>query len=279
MNQFAVIGDPIVHSLSPILHGEIYRQLGMDASYEKIHILPNQLTDFMSRNRLEGFNVTIPHKTSIIPFLTQLSDSAKTIGAVNCVSGSKGINTDWTGFIKALELHDLNATGKNSIILGAGGGARAVAFALIKSKANSITIVNRTKVKAEKLVRWVKSYSSIEVHSLSPKQFNTSAPQRSNTLFHEYMIINCTPLGMWPNTKLIPMNMNWINPSHILIDTIYNPIKTKWLIYGGEKGAKVIEGLDMFIFQGLASADYWFNESISEKVNLKKLTQTLIAAI
>ncbi|MBT5748273.1 MAG: shikimate dehydrogenase, partial [Candidatus Marinimicrobia bacterium] len=107
MKNFAVIGDPIAHSLSPVLHQEIYRQLGIDASFEKIHIPPKDLHSFMNNNRLDGINVTIPHKQSVIPYLDELDESAQTIGAVNCVHNGKGYNTDWIGFSMAMELNDV----------------------------------------------------------------------------------------------------------------------------------------------------------------------------
>ncbi len=271
MKRFAVIGDPIVHSLSPVLHQEIYGQLGMEAVYEKVHITQNQLSDFMTQNDFEGINVTIPHKTSVIPFLNELEEFAEKLGAVNCVSGGKGYNTDWMGFLKAMELNDVKLTGMNCLILGAGGVARAVAYALIKSNVNSITVVNRTNEKAESLTQWIKSQSDIRAKSSSPEYLNTS--------LLDHIFINCTPLGMWPDIESVPMDVNDIDENQIMIDTIYNPLETEWLKLGKEKGAKTFGGLDMFIAQGLASADIWFGENISEKVDLNRLKQALIAAI
>ncbi len=271
MKQFAVIGDPVAHSLSPVLHQEIYRQLGMEAVYEKVHVTPDQLSDFMTQNEFDGLNVTIPHKTAVFPFLNELNESAKIIGAVNCISGGKGYNTDWIGFLKAMEYNDVELTEKNCLILGAGGAARAVAYALIKSNVNSITIANRTKEKAESLTQWVKLQSEIRVKS--------SSPEHLNTLTSKYIIINCTPVGMWPDTESVPMNVNDIDENQIMVDTIYNPLETEWLKQGKEKGAKIVGGLDMFIAQGLASADIWFGENISEKVDLNRLKQILKAAI
>jgi shikimate dehydrogenase len=271
MKRFAVIGDPVAHSLSPVLHQEIYRQLGMETVYEKVHVTPDQLSDFMTQNEFDGLNVTIPHKTAVIPFLNELNESAKIIGAVNCKSGGKGYNTDWVGFLKAMEYNDVELTEKNCLILGAGGAARAVAYALIKSNVKTITIQNRTKDKAIQLVQWVKKHSNIQVNTLTPDYLNTS--------ILEHIIINCTPVGMWPDTESVPMNVNDIDENQIMADTIYNPLETEWLKQGKEKGAKIVGGLDMFIAQGLASADIWFGENISEKVDLNRLKQTLIAAI
>ncbi|MBT4149827.1 MAG: shikimate dehydrogenase, partial [Candidatus Marinimicrobia bacterium] len=120
MKQFGVIGYPIEHSLSPILHQEIYNQLNISASYDKKKVTRDQLDHFVNTNKLNGFNVTIPHKKTIIPFLKSLDPSAKTIGAVNCVYKSKGYNTDWIGFLKTISNNDLSINNKSCVIIGAG---------------------------------------------------------------------------------------------------------------------------------------------------------------
>jgi len=258
MKRFAVIGDPIAHSLSPVLHKEIYYQSGIEAEFEKIQVKTNELYSFIKSNELDGFNVTIPHKQAIIPFLNELDESAQTIGAVNCVYNGKGYNTDWIGFLQGLEINEISLNGKDCTILGAGGAARAIAFGMVNAGVKSISIKNRTQVKANQLLDWI--------NSIFPK----NGPCKNSEI-----IINCTPLGMWPETEFIPMVLNEIKPNLTLVDTIYNPIETQWLKSGKEKGAKVIGGLDMFIAQGLASANIWFGENISGKVDIEKIRQFL----
>ncbi len=257
MKNFAVIGDPIAHSLSPVLHREIYLQLGIEAEFEKIHIPPKALHSFMNTNELDAFNVTIPHKQTVIPFLDELDESAKIIGAVNCVHNGKGYNTDWIGFTKAMELNDVILIGKDCVIIGAGGAARAIASGLIHAGVNSISISNRTQNKADQLLGWINS-----IFPNNPKNENPD------------LIINCTPLGMWPDIESTPEVE--IKNGQILADTIYNPIETKWLKAGKAIGAKPIGGLDMFIAQGLASADICFGEKISEKIDYNKIKKALI---
>ena len=256
MKRFAVIGDPIAHTLSPNLHQEVYRQLELDASFEQIHVTPNSLDSFINSNKLDGFNVTIPHKLSIIPFLKGLDEAAKTIGAVNCVHNGKGYNTDWIGFLKAMELNGVDLNGKDCTILGAGGAARAIAYGLVQADVNSILISNRTQTKADQLLDWI--------NSIFPTNFQSK---------NSDIIINCTPLGMWPDTESMP-EVEMQN-RQILADTIYNPLETAWLKAGKTKGAKTIDGLDMFIAQGLASADIWFGEKISEKIKLEDIKKVL----
>ena len=256
MKRFAVIGNPIAHSLSPVLHREIYRQLGLEASYEKIQVNPDTLHSFMNANELDGFNVTIPHKQSIIPYLDMLDESAQTIGAVNCVHGGKGYNTDWIGFLNAMELNGVDLKGKKCTIIGAGGAARAVAFGLVHAGVKSISIKNRTQVKADELLDWINSI------------FPNNDPSENSDV-----IINCIPLGMWPDTESKPDVE--IQVGQVLADTIYNPLETTWLKSGKTKNAKIIGGLDMFIAQGLASADIWFGEKISEKIKLEPIKKGL----
>ncbi|MCS5624493.1 MAG: shikimate dehydrogenase [Candidatus Marinimicrobia bacterium] len=256
MKRFAVIGDPIAHTLSPNLHQEVYRQLELDASFEQIHVTPNSLDSFINSNKLDGFNVTIPHKLSIIPFLKGLDEATKTIGAVNCVHNGKGYNTDWIGFLKAMELNGVDLNGKDCTILGAGGAARAIAYGLVQADVNSILISNRTQTKADQLLDWI--------NSIFPTNFQSK---------NSDIIINCTPLGMWPDTESMPEVE--IQNGQILADTIYNPLETAWLKAGKTKGIKTIDGLDMFIAQGLASADIWFGEKISEKIKLEDIKKVL----
>ena len=269
MKQFAVIGNPIAQSLSPDLHQEVYRQLRLDAFFEKIQVKTNELHPFINSNELDGFNVTIPHKQSVIPALDELDESAKIIGAVNCVHKGKGYNTDWLGFLKTLEINKIELNGKDCTILGAGGAAKAIAYALITSNVKSISIVNRSQENAHQLSQWIQDNSDISVTTTTPEHLSAVAD----------FIINCTPLGMWPNTKSIPMDMELIHKNHILVDTIYKPIETEWLKSGNAKGAKTMGGLDMFIAQGLASADIWFGENLSKSLKIEKIRQVLISRI
>ncbi|MDP6033020.1 MAG: shikimate dehydrogenase [Candidatus Marinimicrobia bacterium] len=260
MKQFAVIGDPIAHSLSPVLHDEVYRQLGIDASFEKIQVQPDALLSFIESNQLDGFNVTIPHKQAVLPFLDELDEAANAIGAVNCVHNGKGYNTDWVGFLKAMELNYVELEDKNCLILGAGGAAKAIAFALVNAGVRSISIHNRTQKNADQLLDWI--------NSIFPNNCFTEKPE---------IIINCTPLGMWPDIESVPEID--ITSKQVLVDTIYNPLETKWLLTGKELGTQTLGGLDMFIAQGLASADIWFGEKISKKVNIDKIRQLLITTM
>ena len=260
MKQFAVIGSPITHSLSPNLHEEVFKQLDVNASYSKVDILPENLENFFLNNQFDGFNVTIPHKISIMKYLSDLDTTAEKISAVNCVHNNIGYNTDWLGFLYAMNLNNVKLKNKDCLIIGAGGASYAIAFALIHRKVRSIRIKNRSTNSKTNLMNWINN------------QFD------NKTGFDPNVIINCTPLGMWPNVKAIPTDKN-INESDIAIETIYNPEKTTWLKNCISKGAKTVSGLDMFIGQAIASIEIWLNTSIEKKINTKKIKKNLKAEL
>lgn len=260
MKQFAVIGNPISHSLSPQLHKEIFRQIEIDASYETFNVLPENLAQFLLKNNLDGFNVTIPHKMPITEHLDSVDSAAEKISAVNCVHNGKGYNTDWIGFLNALNINNINLKNKDCLIIGAGGAAYAIAYALIKCQVSSISVNNRSEKNKDRLLNWISNI--FENHPrLDPN-----------------VIINCTPLGMWPDIQSTPINQE-VHHGDVAIDTIYNPIETSWLKLCREKGAKTIGGLDMFIGQGIASNNIWLKKNILNDINIKLIKNVLEAKL
>ena len=262
MKKFAVIGNPINHSLSPLMHESIFKQIGLKASYDKIQIEPFELEKFVRLNKLDGYNVTIPYKNIILKHLGNIGHSAQNITAVNCVSINKGYNTDWIGFKKAMDENSIKLENKNCIILGAGGAARAVAYALIKSECNSITILNRSENRKQTICKWIDRFGN----------FNANLNEAD-------IIINSTPVGMWPNLNDLPVYNGKISSNQVVVDTIYNPYETAFLNYAKKAGAKVINGIDMFILQGLASINIWEKKDITQKVNFKKIKKVLKAKL
>ncbi|MEE8436846.1 MAG: shikimate dehydrogenase [Candidatus Neomarinimicrobiota bacterium] len=271
MNGFGLIGDPLGHSLSPALYRELFRRLKLQNSFKIIKVKQEKLEAFVKENTLQGYNVTIPHKETIIPFLEQLSPEARIMGAVNCINkspaGTVGHNTDWLGFKTALNINKVDVTGKKCLILGAGGAAKAIIYALIKMGAGFIRILNRHYERGLLLSVWAQKLS----------RNGTEAVLLENINFREIdIIINCTPVGMWPAVNASPLNPEHINRESTLIDTVYNPLDTKWLRAGREKGALTLGGLDMFIHQGLASLKIWNPGSTFEKIDLDQLEKALI---
>jgi len=270
-NNFAVIGDPVSHSLSPVLHNEAFKQLDFDAHYSKINI-PQRNLSIEELKNLNGFNVTIPHKTEIIKLLNVVNPRAVEIGAVNCVLKKKnqfwGFNTDWFGFSMALKRNNIDINNKSILVLGAGGVAYSVSYSLIYGNVKKIFIKNRTKSNTEKLIEHFKlKFGNIEVVN-----FEKGNPKNTEI----DIIINCTSLGMNPNECKMPINEEFIIKNHTVIDTIYTPIETLLLEKSNDKGTKILNGLDMFIFQGLASLDIWFGKNVSQKLDFNKLKEKLV---
>ena len=262
MKKFAVIGNPIKHSLSPALHNWVFKSLGIDAEYEEKRVFQNQLAGIISDlhcGKLDGINVTIPHKENIMQYLDEINPRAKSIGAVNLImkNGNKlvGNNTDWFGLTMALKKNGIDPSGKEVIVLGAGGAARSIIFAIKQSGVKNIVLLNRTLQKAEKLQDEIVFPSSLEDSVMVIK--------------NDSIIINTTSMGM--QSEQSPLDLGLLHENQILIDVIYTPLETAFLKFGKKIGAKTLNGLDMFIYQALASLDLWFGEDISMQVNFTHL--------
>ena len=262
MKHFAVIGDPIEHSMSPTMHRWIFDYLGMDAKYEKIKATINELPKIIQKMKngdLDGINITIPLKEAVLTFLDEINTRAKSIGAVNCImiADSKiiGNNTDWYGFSMALKSNNINLLDKEVIILGAGGSAKSILYALKCIGVKKIFLLNRTIEKAKLL-----QDNCISAHPLE---------DANEVIKTDSIIINTTSVGM--QNKQSPINIKLITKNQILFDIIYSPLETSLLQCGKKRGALIVNGLDMFIYQGMASLDLWFGSSISTQVNFPKL--------
>ena len=262
MKRFAVIGNPIEHSLSPNLHNWLFNHLNIPAKYEKIRVYKNTLKATVQRignGELDGINVTIPHKEKIMEYLDEINPRAKAIGAVNCVMRSKskliGNNTDWLGFSKAMELNNIQLSGNEVIVLGAGGSSKSILFALKLMGVSKIKLLNRTIEKAK---------------ALEDKIITAYSPSDAiQVIKNNSIIINTTSVGM--QNAQFPLDPGMLHENQVLIDVIYTPLDTAILKFGNKIGAKTLNGLDMFIYQALASMDLWFGEDISMQVNFPHL--------
>ena len=208
---------------------------------------------------MEGFNVTIPYKENIMEFLDEINPRAESIASVNCIIKSKsriiGNNTDWYGFSVAMNTNQIDVSGKEIILLGAGGTGKSILYSLKQLGAIKIYLLNRTLKKAIEL-----QDQNIIPYSLENAE---------SVIKNDSIIINTTPVGMQSNQS--PIDLGLIHKNQILIDVIYNPLETALLKLGNKIGAKTLNGLDMFIHQGLASLDLWFGESLSKQVNFTQL--------
>ncbi len=257
---FGLLGNPLGHSLSPLLHKYLLKKIGQEGQYRMFEIKENQLAETVNGMKTDGFlgfNVTIPYKQAIVRYLDEVDEEAHFIGAVNTVFFSKdrllGFNTDGQGFVAAMKNSEVDLDNCSAIVLGAGGAARAVTFNLIRHGAKKLFIFNRTEQSTKNLVKEVReTFQSVEVDS-----GDLDAKAISSVLGSFQLIINSTSLGMWPDISKTPYFFERGASGQVAIDLVYNPLQTKFLKSAQEAGAKTVDGLDMFIFQGSASLKIW----------------------
>jgi shikimate dehydrogenase len=262
-----VIGHPIKHSFSPMMHNYAFNKLGLEYVYLPFDISTTGLQDSlkgMVALGIKGFNVTIPHKERIIEYLDELSDSAKIVGAVNTVVNDNGTligyNTDVNGIINTLEEYKERINGKTVSVLGAGGAARSVIYTLINHfNVKKINIINRTVEKAESL----KDYFSSKMLFEKIKTYELMPPDVTEILAKSKLIVNASSIGMSPDEDDSPTTIpESFNKKQIVFDVVYNPRKTKMLKLAEEQGAIAINGLKMFVEQGAKSFELWTNEKM-----------------
>ena len=248
-----VIGDPIEHTLSPAMHNAAFRELGLDFVYLPFHVHPRGLEAAIGGMRglnIRGLNVTIPHKLSVIPLLDDVDPAASRIGAVNTIVNYKGkltgYNTDAPGFIHALHQEVADLKGRQVLVIGAGGAARAVAFALAGEGAE-LTILNRQEEFdwAEELAATIHNAFGLKVTAALLEHLNL-AP----ALAQASVLVNATSLGMAPNDDLSPVPADLLRPGLIVFDVVYNPLETRLLREAKAAGGRAISGLEMLVWQG-----------------------------
>lgn len=273
----AIIGHPIGHSLSPLMHNTALHALGLDYDYRPIDIEPSQLKEAiqeLSTQGCMGFNVTIPHKQTIIQLLQDVDEEARTIGAVNTViikNGKlHGYNTDVDGVAKSLERYRSSVDGKKVVLLGAGGAARAVLFCLLNQfKPAGISLAMRSVERGKELAGSFGQKHSITVLSLAD-------PSLHQLVTEATFVINATPVGMTPNVSASPLpKTTAFHRGQIVFDLIYTPIQTTLLKIAAAKGAITIGGLEMFLHQGAKTFELFTGKQMPLDVVRKVVEQEL----
>jgi shikimate dehydrogenase len=252
---FAVLGYPIGHSMSPIMLNDVLSYYEMDAHYHPFKVSPEELETAIRGLKaigISGFNVTIPHKSAIIPFLDGVDDLALSIGAVNTVVNDNGkligYNTDGYGFIKGLEPYISSFSDKKVLVIGAGGAARAIYFTMAKMKPLEIDITNRTVIKAKELIEACPFESNSKALSLDEAEVH----------LNEYdVVIQTTMIGMYPEISETPISLRNLNTQALVCDIVYNPLETQFLMEARQKGATVQNGVEMFVYQGALAFEKW----------------------
>ena len=272
-----LIGYPVEHSLSPAMHNSAFAALSLNWCYVPLPVLPERLGEAVAGLQALSFvgaNVTVPHKEAVMSYLDEVAPEAQAIGAVNTIvvrEGLIGYNTDWQGFLTALSEGGFSPQGKRAVVLGAGGAARAVVYALAQAGAQ-VTVLNRTPARAQALIR--------DFTPLFPPLSLLSFPLTLRTLEEQtaeaHLLVNTTSIGAWPKVdkSIWPEELSF--PVHLTVfDLVYNPRQTKLLRQARAAGAKVIGGLGMLVHQGAAAFELWAGEKAPVETMYEAANKTL----
>ncbi|MEM3065204.1 MAG: shikimate dehydrogenase [Candidatus Nitrosotenuis sp.] len=251
---YAVIGDPIDHSLSPSIHNAAFKATGLDCTYIAYRVPRGELEagiESLKRIRISGFNVTIPHKIEMMKFLDESSQECKIIGATNTVTNDDGkligYNTDMDGFLEPIKRRRFQISGQAVLLLGAGGAARAIVAGFAKEKAQKIIVANKTLQKAEELARFA-SGLGLESEAVPLSSAEEAVPRCK-------FIVNATSAGLRGEPSPIPTRM--INSEHIVYDIVYMPMNTDLITQSKKNSAAVIYGYEMLLGQACLAFEIW----------------------
>ncbi len=276
---YGVLGDPIEHTKSPFIHNTLFKQFNINAIYIPIHVnevcLENAINGLKAQN-ISGFNVTVPHKKSIIKYLDDISNDALLMGAVNTVKNIqgklKGYNTDAEGFVRDFKDGlDTNFKDKRVMLFGAGGTARALAVKLASEGIEHLTLVNRTEQNAKNITELVKNnYGSIVSYILP------DSPMLFDQMSQSHIIINTTPSGMSTYLDSTPFNIDYVfDKNQVVYDVVYSPEKTKFLLQAESYGCKTRNGFGMLINQGVSAFEIWTGKLVSRQMAIELLNNII----
>ncbi|MDN4607084.1 shikimate dehydrogenase [Sporosarcina highlanderae] len=269
---YAVIGDPIAQSMSPEMHDAWFRENGINASYIPVHVKVDQLkeaVESLKKLGCSGWNVTVPHKTAIIPFIDKLDETARRMNAVNTVKVLEdgtlyGMNTDGQGFVRSLqEVYDCGETIGNVLVIGAGGAASGISFALEDAGFGPITFTNRTFEKAHRLSSGFSRSSALSFKD-------------AESLLDKFgLIVQTTSVGMNFAQSGIPLDPSGISDGTIVTDIIYNPLETDFLRIARIAGGRTLNGIGMFVHQGALAFELWTGITPDTKKMIQSISTKL----
>ncbi len=256
----ALIGDPVGHSLSPVMHNAAFKELGLDIVYVAFPVKADELEDAIKGARslgLLGLNVTMPHKHAVIQYLDETDSTAKAMGAVNTILNERGklfgYNTDGKGVMIALQENRADTKEKKMLLLGAGGAAKAIAFQAAQ-ETEELVILNRTEEKGKQLAELLNKTFGTKV-----KGRTLSVDVLKEELETTEILVNATSIGMSPNVNASPVPVDFLHSDLCVMDIVYNPLETKLLKDAKNGGAKVVSGLEMLLYQGAVAFEIWTN--------------------
>ena len=273
-----LIGNPVEHSLSPRMHTSAFKEIGYNAIYIACKVEKDKLFEVVESIKalnLLGANVTIPHKVDIMEFVDDIDPIARDIGAINTIVNNNGnlyaTNTDGIGAIRSIKEGGIDLKDKNVVMIGSGGVARPIAFYLLKEiKHLFLTDINReasSTLEKALLKRYEKKVSAFDLTEENLGDFI----EKSNIL------MNCTPVGMYPNIDKTPVPKKLLRPDLSIFDVVYNPLETKLVREAKEVGSKAIGGIKMFLYQGVEGFELWTKQkapvNLMEKIIIEELSR------
>ncbi len=274
-----VIGEPIEHTLSPVMHNAAFSHLKLDFIFVAFKVEKTELVNAINgirSLRIHGLNVTMPHKNAVIQYLDDIEPTVKLIGSVNTILNDNGklvgFNTDGVGALEALRENGADLYGKKLLLLGAGGAAKAIAYYSAK-EAEELVILNRSTEKAKRFAEVLRREFSKQIsgNSLSPNVIKKEIEDSD-------VLINATSVGMHPNNSQSPVAPQWLRRDLCVMDIIYNPVETRLAKDSKAAGARVVSGVEMLIYQGAASFEIWTGQpapiEVMRKAALAKLSGT-----
>lgn len=268
-----LLGNPVEHSLSPAIHNAAFEKLGLNFVYLafKVEDLPGAVKGLRALGNLRGFSVTIPHKVAIMPLLDEVEQTARNIGAVNTIVIENGrllgSNTDASGALRALTEAGATLRGENVVLLGSGGAARAIAFALAAGAGIAkLTLLGIDEKERAGLAKDLKARTSLQ---LADGTITDDALRRA--IEESKVLLHCTPLGMHPNVRESCVPASLLKPHLTVMDIVYNPLDTKLLTDARAAGCKTIRGLEMFLNQAVGQFELWTKQKAPADVMRKVL--------
>ncbi len=258
-----VIGNPVGHSLSPAIHNAAFRTLGLNFVYLawQVEAIGDAIKGLRALGNFRGASVTIPHKVAAMQFLDHVEPTAKRIGAINTIVAEKGKltghNTDATGALRALREGGIELTGRHIVVLGSGGAARAIAFALAaESGVEQLTLLGIEELERTRLAADIRSTTAVTVED---SYLDEAALRR--VLPDAHVLIHCTPVGMSPKADMTCVPASLLHAGLAVMDIVYNPRETQLLKDAKRVGCKTIPGLEMFLNQAVTQFELWTNQA------------------
>jgi shikimate dehydrogenase len=266
----ALVGDPVAHSVSPAMHNAAFQAVGLNYVYLSFQVPPAALSQAITVIRgpvFRGANITIPHKTAVLPLLDDIDPHARRIGAVNTIVNDNGKltghNTDAQGFLAALRSSGFEPKGEKVAVLGSGGAARAIVFALRDAEA-TVAIVNRSPEAAISLAQ-----------ETGASAFELSDAGLRSAMEGASLFVNATNVGMSPDVNSSPLPAHFLTPGLVVFDTVYRPRQTRLLKEAEASGCKPIGGLEMLVEQGALAFELWTGQNAPRQVMLQAADEAL----